>query len=113
VRRELDDGPRTGGARVVGRSGDHAVPDHVVDDDDRPDAAVAQRGAEVAGVVGLVGVDEREVERLLPLKSGDQVRRRADPDLYLGPDACRVQVRAGDRGVVRVDLERDQPALTG
>ena len=67
------------GVGVVG-VGDFAVADDVVDEDGGAGAGEADGPLEVVGVVGLVGVDEDEVEGwgVFGVESGERFERRAD-----------------------------------
>mmetsp|Transcript_9991 Transcript_9991/g.40505 ORF Transcript_9991/g.40505 Transcript_9991/m.40505 type:complete len:220 (+) Transcript_9991:251-910(+) len=103
----VDEGAHALDARVVGvRVDDLAVAHDVVDDDERARPAEAQRLVEVGDVALLVGVDEGEIEGLVSERRerGDGVPRAHVDDV---PQARGVDVRARERGALRVELERD------
>ena len=95
--------------------GDRAAPDDIVNDDRGSWPRQAQRPAQIFGVVGLVGVDEDEIERAesfgLDLRQG--VERRAGPDVDLAGEARAGDVFARDRRVPFVRLQAHQPAALG
>ena len=75
-----------------------------------PGPRALEREREVVGAALLVGVDEDEVER--PRHARQRLERRArrrSRPRRRHPRA--VEVRAGHRGVVRVDLERHEPPV--
>ena len=89
-------------ARIVaGGIGDGAVAHHVVGDDDRPGARESKGEGEVLRIAGLVGVDEDEVERFVPIvdQAPHRIAGRADAEVDLVEQAGAIDVGAGDRGV--------------
>ena len=69
-----------------------------------------ERGAQVGGVVGLVGVDEDQIERagVLVDQCRQAVRGRPDPDLDAIGDPRASEVAPRHLGIAGVDLQRDE-----
>ena len=93
------------GSRIV------PCPHDVVDDDHAARADEPHALAEVLRARGLVGVDEREVERALEGREGVAGGPDAQVDHLSTPGADEVGRR--DLGVVRVDLAGHQLAVGG
>jgi hypothetical protein len=68
---------------------------------------------EIRRIIGLVGVDEDEVERAQPLglDVGQGFQRRADSDLDLAGKSGTGDVPARDVSVLGVPLETYEPAV--
>jgi hypothetical protein len=94
---------------------DVAFADDVVAEDNGAGAGEFDGPVEVVGVVGLVGVEEDEVERggLFGVELGEGFERRADAEVDEGGQACAVDVGGGYFGVFWVELEGDEFAGGG
>src|SRR5205823_1834161 len=101
---ELGDGPGVV-ARVV-RIQDAAAPQHVVDGDDPTVGELGKHVFVVVAVVGLVGVDEHDVEGTV--ERGQRLEGRAHADLDAIAPGAGLDVTAGHRFMVTVDVQRDQ-----
>ena len=101
-------------ARIVGRGiGDGAVADDVIADDHRARSRQFQRPFEIFGIVGLVGVDEDEIERtdFVRLDRWQCFERFAESYFRDAREPGTIDVFARDLCVKRVGFERDQAAL--
>ena len=89
---------------AVARRVDHlALPHHIVDHDRRSWPGKAQRPFEIGRVVGLIRVDEDEIERPKPLgfDLGQRLQRCAGSDLDFVAKAGVGDVSARDIGMSR------------
>src|SRR4051794_14998424 len=101
---------RLGSVVRVGRVDDAAAPERVVGGDQAVRGEPLERGLVVVDVARFVGVDEDEVERPVELLRG--VERRPDLDLDLVAVRAAIHEGAGERGALRIELERrDAPVL--
>ncbi len=94
------------------RSATPAALQHVVENDQAADADQPEAGLVVGIVLGLVGVDEGEVEapRLaFGLERGERLERRREAERDLLRDAGLLPVRPGDRRPLLVHVAGDHP----
>ena len=81
---------------VVGRVEHAAAAQDVVEHDQPAGAQEPQALLVVVGVLGLVGVDEGEVERLVVRQPAQRLQRRPEPQVDPVGDAGLLEVAPGD-----------------
>jgi len=102
------------GIGIVGVD-DGTVADDVVGEDEGAGARELDGPFKIVGVVGLVGVEEDEVEGLglLGVEFGEGFERGADAEVDERGEAGAVDVGAGDGSVFGLELEGDELAVGG
>ena len=90
--------------------GDFSVADDVVGDDQGAGVGELESAGEVGGVVGLVGIDEDEVEEAFGVERGEGFKGGADADFDAVSEAGVLDVLLGDLGVARVEFKGDEAA---
>ena len=100
-------------ASVTDEVGDRAAPQHVVEGDQPARSHQLQRALVVVVVVGLVGVDEGEVERALAGRDHrvERIDAGAQAQVDLVVDAGLAPIGPRLVGELLADIERDDAAV--
>lgn len=91
---------------------DLAVSHHVVEDDQASATCKLENPGQLVRIVGLVGIDENQVERpeLLLGKPSQTFECRPNPDLNTVGHPCPSEVAARHGRMLRIDFKCDQSA---
>jgi hypothetical protein len=116
VAKLFEEGACSGDAGVgIGLVDDGSFANNVVAEDEGSWTREFDGPIEIAGIVGLIGVEEDEVERgrILRVQGGEGIESRTDANIDQRREACALNVRAGNGSVLRVEFKRDELAVGG